>query len=98
MKDYLVKFKHLYTKIKDHKMKLTDAVLAYCVLNSANLSNVQMTHCRATMTDLKYAEMVKQLKRLFAYAITSTPVSAQAIYQPKEEPLFYNENNNSSVY
>ena len=42
--------------------------------------------------------MVKQLKRLFADAITSTPVGAQATSQPKEEPVFYNENNNSSVY
>ena len=42
--------------------------------------------------------MVKQLKRLFADAITSTPVGAQATSQLKEEPIFYNENNNSSVY
>ena len=50
------------------------------------------------MTDLKYAEMVNQLKRLFPDAITSAPVGAQATYQPKEEPVFYNENESSSVY
>ena len=43
MKVYLVKSEHLYTKIKDHKMELPDDVLAYRVLNSANLSNEQMT-------------------------------------------------------
>ena len=43
MKDYLVKFEQLYTKIKDHQMILPDGVLAYRVLNSANLSNEQMT-------------------------------------------------------
>ena len=32
MKDYLVKFEHLYTKIKDHKMEVPDGVLAYQVL------------------------------------------------------------------
>ena len=32
MKDYLVKFEHLYTKIKDHKMEVPDGVLAYRVL------------------------------------------------------------------
>ena len=98
MKDYLVKFEHLYTKIKDHKIELPDGVLAYRVLNSANLSNEQMSLCRATMTDLTYAEMVKQLKRLFADAITSTPVGAHATHQPKEEPVFYNENHNRFVY
>ena len=87
MKNYLVKFEHLYTKIKDHKMELPDGVLAYRVLNSANLSNEQMTLCRATMMDLKYPEMVKQLKRLFADGITSTPIGAQATYQPNKEPV-----------
>ena len=76
MKDYLVKFEQLYTKIKDHQMTLPDGVLAYRVLNSANLSSEQITLCRATMTDLKYDDMVKQLKRLFADAITSAPVDA----------------------
>ena len=66
-------------------------------IKSTNLSNEQMTLCQAAMTDLKYVEMVKKLKRLFADAITSTPVDAQATYQTKEEPLFYNENNNNSV-
>ena len=68
-------------------MELPDGVLAYRVLNSANLSNEQMTLCRATMMDLKYPEMVKQLKRLFADGITSTPIGAQATYQPNKEPV-----------
>lgn len=93
MKDYLVKFEQLYNKIKDHQMVLPDGVLAYRVLNSANLSNEQMTLCRATMTDLKYEEMVKQLKRLFADAITSAPVGAQYTQgATKEEPVFFTDN------
>ena len=100
MKDYLVKFEQLYTKIKDHKMELPDGVLAYRVLNSANLTNEQMTLCRATMTDLKYDEMSKQLKRLFADAITSAPGAQAMPVQPKDEHIFYNENNdtNSAVF
>ena len=61
MKDYLVKFEQLYTKIKDHQMILPDGVL---VLTSANLTTDQMTLCWATMTDPKYSKMVKQLRRL----------------------------------
>ena len=90
MKDYLAKFEHLYTKIKDHQMVLPDGVLAYRVLNSANLTNEQMTLCRATMTELKYDEMVKQLKRLFADAITSAPVGATPA-PTKDEPIFFND-------
>ena len=97
MKDYLVKFEQLYTKIKDHEMELPDGVLAYRVLNSANLTNEQMTLCRATMVDLKYNDMVKQLKRLFADAITSVPsTTTQAQAQAKEEPVFFNENTDTN--
>ena len=100
MKDYLVKFEQLYTKIKDHQMILPDDVLAYRVLNSANLTTDQMTLCRATMTDLEYSEMVKQLRRLSADSIMSGHVNNPSTIQPKEEPVFFQEQNDetSSVY
>ena len=91
MKDYLIKFEQLYTKIKDHQMILPDGVLAYRVLNSANLTTDQMTLCRATMTDLKYSEMVKQSRRLFADSVTSGHVNNPSTTQPKEKPVFYQE-------
>ena len=100
MKDYLIKLEQLYTKIKDHQMILSDGVLAYRVLNSANLTTVQMTFCRATVTDLKYSEMVKQSRRLFADSITSRHVNNPSTIQPKEKPVFYQDHNDetSSVY
>ena len=45
MKDYLVNFEQLHTKIKDHQMILPDGALAYRVLNSANLATDQMILC-----------------------------------------------------
>ena len=70
-------------------MILPNGKLAYRVLNSANLTTDQMTLCRATMTDLKYSEMVKQLRRLFADSITFGYVNNPSTIQPKEEPVFY---------
>ena len=96
MKDYLVKFEQLYTKIKDHQMILPNGVLEYRVLNSANLTTDQMTLCRATMTDLKYSNMVKQLRRLFTDSITSGHVNNPSTIQPKEEPVFYQQHNNET--
>ena len=32
MKDYFIKFEHLYTKIKDHNIELPDCILAYRVI------------------------------------------------------------------
>ena len=75
-------------------MVLPDGVLAYRVLNSAILSNEQITLCCVTMTDLKYDEMVKQLKQLIADAITSAPECAQSTQVvTKEEPVFFMNNN-----
>ena len=42
IKEYLIRFEQLYTKIKDHNMRLPDVVLAYRVLNSANLNQEEM--------------------------------------------------------
>ena len=61
IKEDLIKFEHLYNKIKDHNMTLPDGVLAYCVLKSANLNEEEMKLCRATITELKYDDMVKKL-------------------------------------
>ena len=81
-------------------MTLPNGKLAYRALNSANLTTDQMTLCQATMTDLKYSEMVKQLRRLFADSIMSGHVNNPSTIQSKEEPVFFQEHNNetSSVY
>ena len=81
-------------------MTLPNGKLAYRALNSANLTTDQMTLCQATMTDLKYSEMVKQLRRLFADPITFGHVNNPSTIQPKEEPVFYQEHKDkiSSVH
>ena len=51
MEKYIIQFEKLYTKIKAHDMTLPDGVLAYRILNSANLviedkKDVQSDTCR----------------------------------------------------
>ena len=100
MKDYLVKFEQLYTKIKDHQMILPDGVLAYRVLNSANLTTDQMTLCRATMTDLKYSEMVKQLRGLLRIQSCLGMLTIHLQFNLQRNQFFFQEQNDetSSVY
>ena len=68
MKEYLIQFQKLYTK-KDHNLTLPDGVLAYRVLNSANLGEEEMKLCRATISELKYETMVKQLIRIYGDSV-----------------------------
>ena len=46
-----------------------------------------------TMTHLKYSEMAKQLRTLFADSITSGHLNNPSTIQPKEEPVFYQQHN-----
>ena len=70
MREYLNNFEKLYTKIKAHGMELPDGVLAYRVLNSANLSEEEMKLCRATLTTLQYDKMVEQLLKIFGDTVS----------------------------
>ena len=85
MKEYLIQFEKLYTNIKKHNMVLPDGVMAYRVLNSANLDSEQKQLCRATLSDLKYDLMVAQLKKIFGDCVSPSWGSVE------EEPVFQTE-------
>ena len=84
--DYIVEFERLYYKIKAHKMVLTDAVLAYQVLQSAKLSAEQQQLARATTTMLKYDIKVAQLKKIFGDSMSASIISTDDV---KVKPVFY---------
>ena len=52
--DYIVEFDQRYHKIVQHKMTLPDAVLAFKLLENANLSNHERQLALTTCTDLSY--------------------------------------------
>ena len=62
MCDYLVEFDRRYDKIKIHNIILPEPVLAYRVLNSANISVEKGQLARATVSELTYSNMQRQLK------------------------------------
>ena len=65
MVDYLNEFERLYNKIKCHRMELPSGVLAYRLLKSANISEDRQQLARATLLELTYENMKKQLKAIF---------------------------------
>ena len=69
-------------------MKLSDGVIAYHVLKSANLSEENEKLARATITTLTYKSMTEQLKKIFGDM--SKSLSQQV--NLRVEPTFHNEN------
>ena len=83
LQDFLVKFEALHAKIKRHGMTLSEGVLAYRFLHSANLSNEEMSLCRATITAFKYEDMKKKVMSLFG---------DKTVIKKSAEDVFYGSN------
>ena len=86
---YILEFQRKYkalTQLQGNKDQYSDVILAYRLLNQANLSQEQQRLVKATCTDgLTYAKMQEQLKRTFGDSLggkTASPII-------KEEPVFY---------
>lgn len=83
IEDYMVEFNIRYSKVKTLNMALPDGVLAYYVLECANLTEEQQNICRATCSTLKYDDMKEQILR-----VTSSDKKS------KYESQFYSQEQN----
>ena len=61
--DYINEFERRNNKIKSKKIELPDAVLAYRLLKSANVSEQKQTLARATISKSTFEDMEKQLRQ-----------------------------------
>ncbi|XP_057296098.1 uncharacterized protein LOC130625028 [Hydractinia symbiolongicarpus] len=82
MNDYLIEFERLYHKIQGHNMVLPDGVLAYRVLQSANLTPEQQQLARATLNELRYDAMIRQLKKIFGDTVASLGTNTEVKIEP----------------
>jgi hypothetical protein len=84
IKDFIIKFESMYSRIKKHAMTLPEGVLAYRLLHSVNLRDEEMRLCRATIEKFEYEDMKKQIMRICGDEVIkgNDPVI-------KEEPVFY---------
>ena len=81
--NYLNKFDLMYNRLKSHKIILPDPVLAYRLLESANLEKTKSDLVRATITRMSFDEMKTQLRKLEDIAITS---GDNVSFEVKDEP------------
>ena len=71
-------------------MSLPSALLAYRVLNISNLPNEKQQLAKATLTDMMYENMKKQLKAIE----DNSSIQSETNFQTKSEPSFLAEANN----
>ena len=101
---YINEFERLYHEIQRYEMTLPTAILAYRVLKSANISNEKQQLARATITELNYENMKKQLKATHDSPSVSTENSFEIKSEPtyvtdmKDEPVYYGNNSTRGCF
>ena len=65
IRDYVNQFELLNTKLLKKKIVLPTSVLAYQVLQNANLPSDKVNLIRATVKSVKYEDMVEQIKAVY---------------------------------
>lgn len=65
MTDYIAQFEILYRKMEKYEMKLPDAILAFTLLEKANLEKKDRQMALTACSDIKYETMKSALKRIF---------------------------------
>ncbi len=82
--DYINEFERLNSKLKMNKMELTSGVSAYQLLKNANITNEKQQLVRATIGELSYENMQKQLKAIHDHSdkaeFNSLPVKVEPAY------------------
>ena len=85
--DYIIEFNIRLSKIKSHKMDLPDGVLAYYLLQCANLTEDQTSLCRATCEKLTYENMKAQIERVSVPSVTHAHKASSQVHV---EPQYVN--------
>ena len=65
MKDFVIEFERLVSKTRSHGTAMSEDILAYRLLRSANISEHHQQLARATIGELKYDAMKSQLMKIF---------------------------------
>ena len=89
--DYINEFERSNNKIKSKKIELPDAVLAYRLLKSANVSEQKQTLARATISKLTFEDMKKQLKAIFDQQAGSSNQQEYQDVPVKVEPTYHSQ-------
>ena len=91
MADCIIEFKHLYHKMTNHEMPLSNAVLTFKLLDGAKLDEDEIKLALALGNNLEFETRKSALKRIF----TKSTVANESFYDTnsiKQEEAFYSKN------
>ena len=94
--EYINQFEQLNHKLKSYKIDLPSPVLAYQLLKNANLPKSKRDLARATITELKYEDMKRQIKAIYDSCTTDDKTTEEADITIENENAFYSRNNFSN--
>ena len=96
MSSYILEFERLHTRVQHYECKYPEGVLAYKILQAANLSAEHEKLIKATINtgEWSYKSMKSQIKKIFSdiTPVSNTPESSNKAI--KVEPTFYANNSN----
>ena len=81
-------FEKRFCKTKSYCTTLSDDILAYQLIKTANLSSQHEELIKATITDLKYDLVKDQVKKTFSNSLKRIPTSEDQDFIKVEETLF----------
>ena len=93
-------FNRKYLKVKNGGNHLTENVLALKLLQSANLSDYEVTLIKATVPELSYDEVLKQLKKTYVGMRTETKEAKNpqnTLYNEANDMLFKAQKRRKSI-
>ena len=99
LQDFLIEFERRKTRTESFGSTMSEDILAYRLLKSANISEHHCQLARATITELKYDEMKSQLKKIFgddSVASSSASVKIENLGEDTfyESDVFYGSGRN----
>ena len=83
---FISEFAKLYEDLKKYKMELPDAVLAYIVLNSANLLTEKVDLPLAMVKTFTYTKMISTISKIFSVHMNRSGLDEVADSGIKTEP------------
>ena len=93
IRDYINEFEHLNDRLKQFKIDLPDAVLAYQLLKNANLPADKRDLARATISSLTFVHMKKQINAIYDHCSSSELESNSRSIKVDPDPVYYSNSN-----
>ena len=90
MAEYISEYEHLYSEMVEYKMKLPENVIAFILLDGANITEDERNLVLTLANHITFENTKSALKRLFS-GTRELQSSGNSMSNIKQEEAFYNE-------